>query len=523
MDKKRIGEYLKKLRQQKKKGGEKSFTQSDLAEEFLINYDRDISINAIAEWESGKSLPSPDNLEILAKIYDRTIDEILDAEDNKEIDYNKVYFIYDRNWYMNVNYKEVNTHQLFNEQKLLITTRFKELLLIRIDRGFTTNEENEFRFLFDNFYNLSEYAREISDLEIKDEYLIFKDDLCELLTKIKKLNKDEQYWEIQKLYSEKDVLWFKFRLNVEELQSIDITKKRYEKLENWQKDMLLAMFQNIELVQFDPSKRGAKNLKRFEEENRGASPESINKLGIKNLIKGGACINKYFLNIKKGYDEKLRIIDRIEEIYNNCLKPIEIQVHNYENSGKLKTFKIENNTKNRFLNNYYYSLKINLNDYRNNDNNRKDIEDIYNWFVNNDEISEDVYLKIAKNLNIDTNREKKYWMADLKLYSIIDKNFNDFKEKERCIKKDIEEFNDLVNKLKSGDTTYTIHKYNTIGGKDEVSIRDYIEHWKTDLDYSEYLNCREEKLTKELLDEIDNLSMEEIKEKYFKVEVIENE
>lgn len=98
---------------------------------------------------------------------------------------------------MNVNYKEVNTHQLFNEQKLLITTRFKELLLIRIDRGFTTNEENEFRFLFDNFYNLSDYAREISDLEIKDEYLIFKDDLCELLTKIKKLNKDEQYWEIQ--------------------------------------------------------------------------------------------------------------------------------------------------------------------------------------------------------------------------------------------------------------------------------------------------------------------------------------
>ena len=157
------------------------------------------------------------------------------------------------------------------------------------------------------------------------------------------------------------------------------------------------------------------------------------------------------------------------------------------------------------------------------DNNRKDIEDIYNWFVNNDEISEDVYLKIVKNLNIDTNREKKYWMADLKLYSMIDKNFNDFKEKERCIEKDIEEFNDLVNKLKSGDTTYTIHKYNTIGGKDEVSIRDYIECWKTDLDYSEYLNCREEKLTKKLLDEIDNLSMEEIKEKYFKVEVIENE
>lgn len=104
--------------------------------------------------------------------------------------------------------------------------------------------------------------------------------------------------------------------------------------------MLLAMFQNIELVQFDPSKRGAKNLKRFEEENRGASPESINKLGIKILLKVGHVSINIF-KYKKGYDEKLRIIDRIEEIYNNCLKPIEIQVPDKDNSGKLKTFKIE--------------------------------------------------------------------------------------------------------------------------------------------------------------------------------------
>ena len=77
--------------------------------------------------------------------------------------------------------------------------------------------------------------------------------------------------------------------------------------------------------------------------------------------------------------------------------------------------------------------------------------------------------------------------------------------------------------LESGDKKYIIHKYDIIGGNDEASIRDYIEYWKTELDYAEFLKGRDKKITSELLNEIDNLSMSEIKEKYFKMEVIENE
>ena len=85
MNKKRIGEYLKKLRTQKKRKDGKSFTQYDLANEFMNEYNSEISINAIAEWESGNSLPNPENLEILAKIYNKSVDEILDAEDKNSI------------------------------------------------------------------------------------------------------------------------------------------------------------------------------------------------------------------------------------------------------------------------------------------------------------------------------------------------------------------------------------------------------------------------------------------------------
>lgn len=522
MNKKRIGEYLKKLRTQKKRKDGKSFTQYDLANEFMNEYNSEISINAIAEWESGNSLPNPKNLEILAEIYNKSIDEILDAEDKNSINYEDIYFLCDSNWGMRFDEKD-NLYQIRNEQIKLITKRFKELVLIRIDRDFTANEEDEFRFLFNHFYLLSEYAKNNSKLQINDNYLILKDAILELLVEIRNMKKDEQYWELQKLYSERNMLMFTFRLDVHELQFVPILQERFKDIEDWQKDMLLAMFQNIEPYDENPSRYGAELLKRYEENNGEYNLEKIRKSEIKELIKHGACINKCFLSIKKGYNEIRRIIDRLEELYNQCLKPLEVQVPDEENDGKAKTYKIDNNSKNRFLRDYYFSLKIQLNGYGNLDHSYDDIDDIYNWFINNDEISDDIYLKIAEREKVDTNREKKYWMADLKVRSQIDHWFYEFKEKERKIEEGLKEISKLKKRLKSGDKEYIIHKYDIIGGNDEASIRDYIEYWKTELDYAEFLKGRDKKITSELLNEIDNLSMSEIKEKYFKMEVIENE
>lgn len=523
MNKKRIGEYLKKLRTQKKRKDGKSFSQYDLVNEFMSDeYNCEISINAIAEWESGNSLPNPNNLEILAKIYNKTIDEILDAEDKKNINYEDIYFLCDKNWGMRLDKKD-NLYQIRNEQIKLITKRFKELVLIRIDRNFTANEEEEFRFLFNHFYLLSEYAKTNSELEINDNYLIFKDAISELLVEIRNMKKDEQYWELQKLYSERDILMFTFRLDVHELQFVPILQDRFKDIENWQKDMLLAMFQNINPYDGNPSGYGAEVLKRYEENNGEYNLEKIRKSQIKELINRGACINKCFLSIKKGYNETKRIIDRLEELYNQCLKPLEVQVADEENDGKAKTYKIENNSKNRFLKDYYFSLRTQLNGYGDSEHSYDDINDIYNWFINNDEISDDIYLKIAVREKVDIDREKKYWVADLKVRSQIDHWFYEFKGKERKIEEGLKEISKLKKMLESGDKEYIIHKYNIIGGNDESSIRNHIEDWKAKLDYAEFLKGRNKKLTRELLNEIDNLSMNEIREKYFKMDVSENE
>jgi len=520
MNKKQIGEYLKELRKEKKRKDGKSFSQFDLASEFYNKYDCDISINAIAEWESGNTIPSPDNLEILAEIYNRTIDEILDGENKDKTNYKEKYFICEEHWGMNFP-KEANLYQIRNEQIKLITTRFKELVLRRIKRYFSSSEENEFRFLFDNFYTLSDYGKECTNLKINDQYLIFKNALNEMLVENRNMSVEEKYWEIQKLYSEKEILWFSFWRDVCDLKDVDILKERFELMEEWQKDMLLAMFQNIEPYDPDPARYGSAFFKRYEDEHGEYNHEVLYKEKIKELISRGSYLNKSFFNVKRGFYEKKRIIDRLEELYNICLKPIEI--HMSQEDRTVKTYKIENNYKNRFLNKYYFSLKHALKEFNHGDNPYDDIDEIYNWFTTANEISEDIYLDIAKREKININQEKKYWLADAKKRSLIDKYFNEFKDNERTIEAGLIEIEDLKKKLLNGEKEYSIYKTEIIGGNDEKSIRDYIEFWKSELTYSEFLKSRNKESTNKLLKEIDKLSIEEIKEKYFMVEVFEDE
>ncbi len=520
INKKQMGKYLKELRKEKKRKDGKSFSQFDLANEFYNKYDCDISINAIAEWESGNTVPSPENLEILSEIYNRTIDEILDGENKDKTNYKEKYFICDEHWEMNFP-KQANLYKIRNEQIKLISTRFKELILIRIKRYFSSSEENEFRFLFDNFYTLSEYGKEYTNMKINDQYLVFKDALNEMLVEIRNMSMEEKYWEIQKLYSEKEILWFSFWRDVCDLKDIGILKERFESLEEWQKDMFLAMFQNIEPYDPDPARYGSAFFKRYEDEHGEYNHETLYKEKIKELISRGSYLNKSFFNVKRGYYEKKRIIDRLEELYNLCLKPIEI--HITQNDGTVKTCKIENNIKNRFLNKYYLSLKNALKRTSCDKNFYSDIDEIYKWFISTNDISEDIYLNIAKEYKIDINQEKKYWLAEVKNRSLIDKFFNEFKNNERAIETGLIEIDELKKKLLKGEKEYFIYKTEIIGGYDEKSIREYIELRKSKYTYCDFLKSRDKESTNKLLKEINNLSIENIKEKYFMVEVLENE
>lgn len=517
IDIQRTASYLKNLRNLTKNKEGKSLTQNDLANIFYNEYDCEISINAIAEWESGSNLPTAENLEILSKIYNKTIDEILDGEDSKDINFKEVYFIYDRNWYSDEKYKNEDTYIIRHKQSQLVLKRFKELIFIRIDRTFTTNEEKEFRFLFDNFFTLSEYGKEYSSIKVNDDYLKFRDAMMNLLNDIREEEKESKYWEIQKLYVQDSDLCLSFH-QMFDILNTPIIKERFNELAQWEKDMFLAMFQNIEPYILDPM--NANGLVFYEKTYGEYNPEKTYKEIIKSFINSGACINKYFMNIKKVYKDKKRIIDRLEELYNKCLKPLMIDF--IDSEGNIKKYIIENNSYNRFLKNWYFDFSFRFSENKE-EKNYQDVDEIYNWLNTNDIITDEVYKKIAINNNIDTNRAKKLWMADFQFKVKIDKLFNEYKLEEKDVKEGLKEIELLKSKLEKGEKEYFIERNEVIGGKDEQSIKDYIEYLKCNLDYSDYLNSREIDLTQELINNIDNLSLREIRQKYFPVEVLEDE
>lgn len=164
---------------------------------------------------------------------------------------------------------------------------------------------------------------------------------------------------------------------------------------------------------------------------------------MKYLINHGATYNNFFLNFKQKKVEDRRIIDRLEELYNLCLKPIEIAVQDPE-SNEWKTVKVENTVKNRFLNNYYFNLSRFLRLKKETDASYSDLQNVYDYFINHEEIEDETRRRIAKLEKIDTNKKRKYWMADYKQRVEYEENlFNQYKEKENKIKEGLKEINKL--------------------------------------------------------------------------------
>ena len=312
------------------------------------------------------------------------------------------------------------------------------------------------------------------------------------------MKKIEKYWELQKLYSIKSDLVFKFH-NIFDLVSSPIIQKRFDCLELWQKDLLLTMFQSIEPFDNEPAKYGAGNLKRYEETYGEFNHDAVVRKEIKELINRGACINKHYLNKLNVYKEKGYIIDRLEDLYNLCVKPIDMIVHS--DNGELKEYNIENNSKNRFITGYYYNLRGQIKGF--DDHLYDDIEELYDWFSNNSELSKNDYMNVAKYYKINIEREEKYWMSDVKHCAQIEKVFKECKDKEESIRQGLIEIEALKQKLKVGEQVYYTEKRRLIGGEDEESIRNYVDTINKELDYSLYIKGRDKKLTEELLNNIE--------------------
>ena len=185
----------------------------------------------------------------------------------------------------------------------------------------------------------------------------------------------EQIWELKKMIiPTKELLFSKGDLSDNVPQIGNYIDKRFKKLEFWEKDMYLATFQKSDFICVHRDQYGSKNLKKHEERT-GCSYDEVKttKDFLKYLITNGACINSKYINFIEITKSKKRIIDRLEELFNLCIKPLSLSVC----FDKIENYKVENNQKNRFIIKYYNLIKssdINLS-----------IDEMYDLWVQNEE------------------------------------------------------------------------------------------------------------------------------------------
>jgi len=177
---------------------------------------------------------------------------------------------------------------------------------------------------------------------------------------------------------------------------------------------------------------------------------------------------------------------------------------------------MENNQKNRFVFSLYHDIK----DFFDMDFNQLFLL-IHQYTPST--LPDDVLIEIAKKKEIDVNRDMRYVKADLNReakYSCAMECWGKYLKKEKEIKDGLVEMEHLLSLLEKGKKTYTTLKKEYIGGTDWASMRDYFYYWNTLVSEKELKKHRDIKETQELLSELDNLTLVEIRNKYFKEEEV---
>lgn len=146
MNKKAVGDFLRTLR------NEKNLTQNKLSEELEGIFGCIYSAAAISKWERGESVPNIDDLQKLAKFYNVSVDEILNGIKYEEVNFEIKYFICNDGWLSQYNSDDL--YDIREEQELIIETRFKELLRKMVGNGLSLSEDKEFDFIVSHFYRI---------------------------------------------------------------------------------------------------------------------------------------------------------------------------------------------------------------------------------------------------------------------------------------------------------------------------------------------------------------------------------
>lgn len=355
MDKKKFGSFLKQLRKEKK------LSQNEFADKMSEQYGRELEDGTISKWECGKSIPEISLIEDIADFYHVSVDEILNGQYNTEINLKEKYFIYNDEWLSKNNPDDL--YNMREEQELLIEIRFKELLRKLVDVGLTVSEDREFDFIVIHFYQIflpavncknDEAYRDagLNECEWLVDIIDCGYDILSIggLSDIKlevqrqsalmhKSSVEEKFWEANKkfVFSKHQNIWDDVSDVIDEAE--DEVRSRISKLDDYEKDILLATLQTINVTH----RYGRFNIYK-EQFNIEYDEEELTKCGIKLLIECGAKLNKVLLGHWKIITNEFEVIDILEKIFNKYRKPLLVPVCE---QGKYRYFTVENTKNNR--------------------------------------------------------------------------------------------------------------------------------------------------------------------------------
>ncbi len=499
MNKNKMGKYLRQLRKEKK------ISLETLSREFEKEY-LSVGINAISSWENGKTIPNINNLTFLANFYGVTIDEILDGEKYNKIDFETIYFLHKpiseiaKLLEKCVLLKDV--HLECSKQAVFIRKRCKTLIFKYINKLNSKQETDELTFLIENYFDIN------PDLSIRTFLQKISDykNLC--------LTKDDVWWIIQRDLQPSEMLRVSFANISDERYKLDSVSTRYAYLEDWEKDMLLAMIQRGDPICYDPTKYTSKSIVKYRQDNKkDFDSEQITKDTIRFLIENGAKINTSYLGYYKLITEEVRPIDHYEYLYDCFEKPISFHVIA---ENKIKKYFVENNYKNHVLVLYRYSIVKPLLELG------YSYDEIIKLIIDNEEIPDEIYLRAAKNKGLNLNRDFSLIKADVHLdYLYLQQEWGKCREEylgypDKCVDSRLDSKRIRDNVLSENGKTEIMNLV-WVGGEEPNEVEEYIKTINQSLTYSEFKRNRKDGKTKELLECLDKYTMEEIKELFFEV------
>lgn len=433
---------------------DRGLTQIQLSQKLVE--DGGYSDALISKWERGQTLPNIDDLKRLAIYFGVSVDEILNGTRNKEEDFEEKYFICNDDW--GSRYKVDDLYNIREEQELLIETRFKELLEKMVGDGLTFSEDKEFDFIVTHFYQIF-----LPAVECKDEQA-YRNSFSEPLKSVEDIN----YFDEVIPGGLSDIKFEVYKQSAL-MHSSTVDEKVWEaskkfvftKRQTVQNDISDVIDEAEEVLQ-----KRILTLTDLEKDILLATLQTVNvthRYGLSPL-------NIYEKRFNRKYDE--------EQLTKRAIRLL------IEGGAKLNNVLLQ-----------YWNVTA--------------------WPYDIVRVLENLQKQYKRSLLVPICENGKYHYFTVANTEHNRKKMGINKESSNF---DLKDYSRLEERLYSGQTTIQVPLKALAGGYGEEEYFIFARNQILDLSLFDYMSRRDDEKTQELLQDLDSLSLSEIRDKYFPVE-----